>query len=355
MAGTLDKDVIVLHDVGFDPDVNGNLTSGLASIIPDIAFLNKMMSCATTAEAIACNPPPATYMESSNVPDSSAVMEGTFAGDQGLLQETETIKYTRTKAQREEYLGQIREFQRMYGKKAAAEYWGIHDDALVEHDIEVPAGQAIDPNGDTMPWARMLNLPPGMRLANLQMPRARGDLVALIKTTRERVCNVVGVSSSTAGQSTRTRVGSLHQIQATSETTRYWAKTLGKILTDCYLHMICAEHLRHKARTLFQQRRREFPDLPASAIFTRNDVKKVLETARVSFIFDITPRTNAEDARLLWETGCITWEKYQHLLMRMNHLEQTEPVDATEPISAEERRAMVITHRPKKRKQKEIE
>jgi len=121
--GEPDDTVLIAHDFGFDPNLNGGLTSNMHVIGQQLRLVGELTGLALTAERIASNPPLVLGYDSRVDEHAEKNFgESFFVGDADRCQNREDSVYERDASRRAELANQLRVWSEMTGQDPRTEF-----------------------------------------------------------------------------------------------------------------------------------------------------------------------------------------------------------------------------------------
>jgi len=347
--GEPDTNVIIAHDFGFEPRIDGTLTSNMHVIATELATAHELRTLMLVGERIASNPPLiSTYnhaAEASERAASSGARSSYFAsGDADSCANREQYMYDLTSSEQTARARQIRGWSAMTGMDPHAEFGdaaGALNDFRERYTTAPPPVDGTDFSGAEMPWARRYRLSPTDLHVSHPMPSTRSDYTAIMHQTMEIVCGVLNVPQGVLASSTTVKAGVEAVAEAMHRTVNQHADQLSALMTGIYNHIFGAADLRDELRSRADRRRRSKYDL-APQLLTDADLFEARERTRVRLSFDLSPPTTVETLDFFRNRGLISWRTYGEAALRLNGFSGRHLDSATDPFTPEERKAMVL-------------
>ena len=351
---------MIAHDFGFDPNVDGTLTSNLHAIAIQLSFIGEISGLALTAERIAANPPIiTTYNAAIDDAADDKFSENFFVGNPDRCQNRAQITYERNSQQQQLFRESMRTWESYNGLSAALEFGA--DAPRYRRGENQPEGAvapewARDWNGAEMPWSRQYYLDASRLLVQQQLPRPRGDLVNMSEQAMGVVCGVLNVPRGMLASDSTVRAGVEAVSEAMHRTVNRWADTLGNLMTATYNHTFGIQDLRDELRIRLETKRTSPFDM-AERLLTEEDLFEAEAKTRVRLAFDLPPSTTPEQLDAMYDRGILSWQTYGKAKLRLNNFSGDQLASDTDPLTKEEQRQLLLgppkpTDQPQKKKKK---
>ena len=374
--GEADDSVIVAHEFGASPNLDGTLNSNFAAIVENVLFHQELVRAAVTAERIASNPPVFTarnlkYDEQQRQ-YSANLGEATFSGsaDRQTLLAGEgdddgddclgnsgggggglngedgagvgMATYERTGREISAFQSMMEVFEARTGLRAG-EYLGVGSGpgCAADNQSRSVRGSGRNPHtGYVMPWAAQFNLGAARTLVHQQMPQTRGDLVQLTRILQETVCGVLSVPRALILADSSVKAGVESTENTMNKTVQHLAEQLGDLATRVYQHLFGRVDLAEELQLRVEQKRkllrarfgeRAADRLQAADLLTERDMFEATRKTAVTIGFDLVPVTSNERLDHMYERGIITWRAYGESMLRLNGMPRTMLAHETAP------------------------
>ena len=346
--GDPDGSVMVAGDFGYQPNVDGSLTSNMWAIAQELAFIGQLNSLALVGESIAANPPLITaYNPAIEDQAENRFGENFFAGDSRCIDRAEAV-YQRTAQQQAVFREQMQQWEQVNGLSAAEEFRDREGNSMMrgrrgERELEgaVAPAWARDWRGHEMPWSRQYYLDPTRQLVQHQLPRPRSDLVNLTSQAMDIVCGVLNVPRGMLSSDTAVRAGVEAVAESMHRTVNRWADVLSTLMTNAYNHSFGLSDLRDELRIRMERKRRS-PYDSAAALLTEEDLFAAESKTRVYLRFDVPPVTTPERLDALYNRGMLTWKTYGQSQLRLHGFARSQLASPTDPLTKAEQRQLLL-------------
>ena len=165
-------DCLILHGYGFDPMVDGSLTSLVSTLEPVARFIAELSDAAVTSERIRANPPVIIQKKDGQANrEASETIDFDYYADTDNVQKKETNHFQRD----ETAMKQLNRQKKMFVG------------ALYPSRAEENAQGALQ---------NMVPLPSSFTVGTLLEPTSRTDFVTINRMTQETICSTLGVPRS---------------------------------------------------------------------------------------------------------------------------------------------------------------
>jgi len=346
--GTLDRSVLVLDGFGFNPRLDGSLTSNYYVISARLRVLAEFTNLAMRAERIATNPPIVTEYNADVERNRQTTFGATaYVGSAREVSEDggDAASIERVRASRLRNAEQARAHRRLLDEWARVN--GIHprsafrlgpSGAVDEARVHL-SSSGINMFGEEMPWLNNYALGAERHLVHTQMPVARRDLVAFADQTRAIVCSVLNTPESVIAASSHVRAGVEAASRAMDTNVESWAAIDSRILTQAYEHSLGVIDLRNYLRSVV--RRRYLDGDETQPMLTERDIVSAKRQLSVVLEFDLMPASTPERLERLYAWGLLGADRFGSAMLRLEgfrHDDLQRPLE----LSDEERRALIV-------------
>lgn len=350
--GIEDKRVIIAHDFGYDPLINGTLTSNMAAIASELAMAGELQQLLMVGERIAANPPlisaynPAIDSATKS-PDAET---GFFAGDLDACQNQEDFTFRRDAAAQRRRADELRAYAAVTGHDPRVEF--KDGSALLRNTHELyrqaqPSGLGVDYSGAEMPWepSRTHRLPVTDQHVAHQLPRTRSDYTQINEQVMRVVCGVLNVPQGLLASASTVKAGVEATAEAMHRTISSYADILSDLMTNVYKHIFGVSDLRDELRVRAERKRRTPYDL-APQLLTEADLFEARRASSVRLTFDLPPTTNMESLNFLRNSFLISHQTYAEAALRLNGFAASD-LDTTRDKYTESERKTLILGQPR--------
>lgn len=310
--------VIVMSGFGYDPTINGELTSLVNSLIATRLSSSVMMDCATVAERIRSNP--AFVLQRRKDVTHSTPRLGV---DWGFYSEYDTAD---EKNESHMWHRTQRDIDHLKSLNST-----IYD---MYYNTGAPNQFDLGPNGEmlpTKPWVKNeYYLPESMELTNQPLPQVRSDLIAIMQFTNTEIYNTLGVPENMFN-GTVSRAGSAEAVNETfKKTILWWKRTIASLLTSCYNLIYGPYDATYVLDTYFNISKTNPKDLNEDHIYAlQKDNKIVVNLPIPPFI------TNSE-LQSFYQQGALTPEEFINYQRRSANIPPIEKIDYVPPRGDEQ-------------------
>lgn len=351
--GDHDPRVMVAHDFGYNPNVDGTLTSNLHAIAEQLSFIREMNGLAMTAERISSNPPLVT--EYNNAIEDRAedkFSENFYVGNPDRCVARAEAVYERNAQQQAAFRDNMRLWEQYNGLHGNEEFVDGDGQSLVqesrgakEPEGSVPPRWGRDWRGAEMPWSRQYYIAATRRHVQHHLPRSRGDLVAMNSQTMDIVCGVLNVPKGMLASDSHVRAGIEAVSEAMHRTVNRWADLLSHLMTAVYNHTFGVKDLRDELRMQAERRKRS-PYDTAEKLLTEEDLFAAEQKTRVRLAFDLPPSTSPERLDAMYNRGLIAWETYATAQLRLQNFSRDQLASEKDPLSKNEQKMLLFGVKP---------
>jgi hypothetical protein len=345
--GEEDNNVIIAHDFGFDPNVDGTLSSNMHVIGNELRMAGELSALMLVAERISSNPPLITgYNFQLDAAARAANKEPNFfAGDLDACQNQEDAMYERSMTQQADFAEGLRRWGAQTGLDPRIEF-GAQGTAAFASGRDAytrarPPADGVDHSGAEMPWARTHRLRVTDTHIAHQLPHTRADYTAIMEQVMATVCGVLNVPQGVLSSSTTVRAGVEATAEAMHRTVNHYADMLGALMTGVYRHICGEADLLDELRSRVDRRRRSKYDL-APQLLTERDFFETSQVTHVRLSFDLPPTTSMESLDFLRNRGMLSWQTYGESALRLNGFPADQLDTTTDPFTPTDRRAMIL-------------
>lgn len=270
------KNVVVFNHFGYDPSINGDITSPMSRVLPRLQFLRNLRQTTITMEAQKSNPQYFSEIKDTGGNRNSAEgIDYDFYADANAAETSDDMKFQRNKTAIELFNAQKDLYESYLSPQHAA-----RSAAKLESITQLPAGQVIK---------------------NAVGNTGRNDIVNIHKLMQEEVCAAFGVPRSMmfadgSGSRSTDTVGT-HQ--TFMHTLLWWKRKLSVVLSDTY-NSINADKIMETI---------DFKN-------NKDDLDSLKEKYKVKVFFPVTPFVSNDELRKLYEQGVISWKSYGEYALR---------------------------------------
>ncbi len=346
--GEPDDLVLVAHNFGFNPTLDGRLTSNFNTLASPLLFAIEMQQLALRAERIRAAPPMVTAFnhaahESLLRQDSgSGGRDGFFVGDIDQCERLEELMYERNAREQAAFEDEMRTWESCTGLDAQTDFNVRFRRGRDAAHSPVPR-RARDWRGHEMPWSRQHYIGPSRTLVNAQLPTPRADLEKLNQQTMSVVCGVLNVPRGLLAADSHVRAGVEVVNAAMFRTVNRWADVLGNLMTGVYNHTLGIADLRDELRARAERRRRSPLDR-ADQLLSERDLFEAERHTRVHLTYDLPLSIPEERLDRLYERGVISWSTYTSNLLRLSNLARDQLANSEDPLSHADRLVLLLGH-----------
>ena len=347
--GERDTNVIIAHDFGYDPRIDGSLTSNMLAIAHELRVAGELTRLMLVGERIASNPPLVLGYNFQVEAAARAINAepAFFAGDLDACQNREDFMYQRNAEQQAAFAAGLQHWQSATGQDARREFGAAGASALNNWHSDyatapVPAG-AVDFSGAEMPWARTHRLRVTDQHVPHQLPRTRTDYTEIMRHVMQVVCGVLSVPQGIIAMSSTVRAGVEQTAEDMHRTVSFYADMISSLMTGVYAHIFGEADLRDELRSRVDQRRKNALDL-APQLLTEKDLFEARRITRIRLSFDLPPTTTTDELTFMRNRGLMEWSEYREAYRRLNGLPVSQLQRSTDndPFSDEERKIMIL-------------
>lgn len=347
--GEPDLNVIIAHDFGAEPRLDGTLNSNLHVLASELATAHELRTLMLVGERISSNPPMISAYNYAAEATARAAGASTSAsyfagGDADACANRGQYMDERTPQESAALAHRLRGWQAMTGLDARTEF-GAAADALNDFQDQYRAAplpvDGTDFSGAEMPWARRHRIPLMEMPVSHPMPSTRRDYTDIMHQTMEIVCGVLNVPQGVLSSSTSIRAGVEATAEAMHRTVSQHADQLSVLMTGVYNHIFAKADYRDELRSRAERKRRSRYDL-APQLLTDKDLFEASERTRIRLSFDLSPPTTVETLDFFRNRGLISWRTFGEAALRLNGFTGHHLDAATDPFSLAERKAAIL-------------
>lgn len=336
--GAPDKMSVVFSGFGFDPELDGTLSSNLMSLVPHLIFQAELQSQLLTAGRINAAPPVALEQ---HVTDSSSRDEnlrtGFFAGQVSSAEDKAMLEFENNNLEQALMDQQMRMQAEHYGFDPH-EYFQVRELAIHGNPEQALPATGVNWRGHQMPWSTVYPVPRNRRVVQLQLPHARNDFVPITEQIQNVVCGVLNVPKAALFSNTNVKAGAEQASESIMWTVAKDAQMLSSIITRIYemtlRPLILKQSFAQQLRQMREKRRR-YPDTPVADLVTEDDLFTAKREAELTFEFDVPPSTTPERLVQLYESGIINRDVFADEMLRVNHLSRDKRAEDVTPATSE--------------------
>lgn len=280
------EDVLIFSGLGYDPRLDGSLTSLMANLEPIMDFTASLHDCAVTAEKVRANPPIVIQRKDTNhSSDANESARFDFYADTDNLKSSMNNQFQRDSVALNALRNQQAKFQQ-------ALHGGSQEDANVAHALR-----------------NMVPLPSDYNVGTTIEPQARTDFVSVNRMAQETICSTLGVPRSLFINDNVVRSDEQGAHDTLKQTLIWYKQSIAKVLTKVY-HHINKEKVVGKLMKRYKKTNPDKRELQGIALETYigNNMPRIE--------IPITPYVSNEDLRMLYLQEIITWETYASFMLR---------------------------------------
>jgi len=343
--GTPDPSVVVLHGFNNDPDVDGTICSLVASfmrraVLPQQRFTD----LAVVAETINAKPPLARQYDGKADQAFHESLRGTEYVGEGIIDpigEADARRlnqqYLRTEGQIAAYQRQTKEINAHMATLAGepVEDSGALSQAFARHPA---SSSATDAEGNAMPWQTEVALPEQWKIAPLQLPQPRGDLVPLLAHFNDQVFLSFLIPGQSLNANARLSADADMAEKTLDVTVTQWKLDIARILTLGYDSSHLAADIESEVRAAGVRNRASAKDLTGRV--TDEELEGIMsKVASVRVGYRMKPPAKQAELDALLARGIIEWSTYAPSSCTVAGLDPTlaQPKD---PLPLEARRVV---------------
>jgi len=290
---------MVLDCFGHAPTQDGQLTSLVNNLLPEISFNNMMRGTALVMEQKRADPEVVTEAVDTKTDNVEGVNYDYYA-DGDMQDASDNNRFDRNRSN----VLQLQQQQAMY-------------------DNFFSGGAPISKGGDLL--GKVVTLPLGQRIVNMTHNTGRGDLVAQNKSFQDLVCGVMGVPRSLLMSDTPHKSDESGTHQTFHKTIMWWKSKLQNACERIY-NIVYAEDIKAQLMNAMGKKRKR----DASIM----DVYSLKKRLQVEIIFPISPFLSSEGLHAHYQRGVIPWDTYvEHACANSSLPHQTMPEPCTRDMS----------------------
>lgn len=346
-------DAIVLDGYGFEPELDGSLTSNYYVISTRLRMLAELTNLAMRAERIASNPPLITEYNASvetarktsygSKPFvGSATPTGDEGADDGCVQRIRASR-ARNAEQARAHRRLMQEWGRLNGINHRTAFRLGADSKVDDPTRSSFVSSGVNPLGEEMPWLNHFALGAERHLVTAQMPHTRSDLVAIGNQARAIVCSVLNTPEAVVSASSHVRAGVEAASRAMDNNVAAWAAIDSSILTRAYEHSLGVTDLRHYLRAMALRRH----GAKRSSIISEADVVSAKRKLSVVLEFDLMPASTPERLERLYAWGLLSDDRFGSSMLRLEGFSHDDLETGNQLVlTDDERRQLVVGSTP---------
>jgi hypothetical protein len=316
---THNNQVIVLSGFGYDPTIQGQLTSLVNCLLPMETVSSVLLDCATIAEQIRSNPAFVMQMrKDANKPQNRLGIDYGYYAEFDATDETNEERIWRRDDSG---------FERLRRQNEALYDMYYAPNPL--NNVEISDDGRILPQ---RPWeGNEFHVPDNMELVNQPMPQTRTDLIPFLQFNNSEIYNTLGVPETMATGNLNTRVGNSETVNDLFKTTiLWWKRTIAKLLT-CSYNVIYgyndADYILHRFLDTTKTN-------PLS--MTEDQIYAIQKDNNIAINLPIPPFITTQELLMFYQQGALTTEEYCNYLRRRANLGPLDKVPFTPPRAGEE-------------------
>lgn len=314
-------DTMVLDGFGHAPTQNGQLTSVVSNLLPEITFNNMMRGTALVMEQKRADPEVVTEAVDTKTDNVEGVNYDYYA-DGDMQDASDNNRFNRNRSN----VLQLQHQQAMY-------------------DNFFSGGAPMSKGGDLL--EKVVTLPLGQRIVNMPHTTGRGDLVAQNKSFQDLVCGVMGVPRSLLMSDTPHKSDEAGTHQTFHKTIMWWKNKLQHSCERIY-NIIYAEDIKSQLMNAMGKKRKRDANIM--------DVYSLKKRLQVEIIFPISPFLSSEGLHAHYQRGVIPWDTYvEHACANASlpHQPMPEPCSRDMTDTPDEAEAEKKSNSKDKEKEKE--
>ena len=302
LPGAASMDIFVLGNYGYDPTYACDLTSLVASVRPQVSYLNAARLQSLVRSELCNHPVLFAQSDAQKLDPETEVGVDFWANtDGGTLQKSSDSTFHRNREEQSIYATQ----RRMY------------DAARRGTAFPVAAANA---------QPTLITLPPGQKIHQARLSNGNIDVTLATKVYEQTVCAVLGIPRSMLinDSAVQADVDGTHSIFR--RTMLHWARILGRVLTEVHAHI---------------------PNAAASqkvtGKMTREELYELKEREDVTVSFPIGLfGTSPEQIFDLYTKGMLSYENYAKYSLKLAGVPDEAMESTVDPLSEEEKKSLYI-------------
>lgn len=304
---------IVLHNYGYDPRIDGSLTSMVKNLEPIMQFVHHLSDAALMAEETRCNPPVICEKKETQTDMKEGLHFDSFI-DGDTLKTTLNSHYQRDEAG-------IRQLQ--------------HQRMLFTNAINGTTGEKTTKRA----MNNLVPLPNDFRIASLIEPTGRNDYVQICRMASEMICSVLGVPRSMIISDNVVRGDIQGSHDVFKQSCLQWKNIVGSILTAVYREVNKSRESERLTNIVKKRKLKNIDDLADK------------ELAQI--VVPVTPYISSDELKDMYLHNIIDWKTYKEYVLRNASL----PLDLLkanekDPWTKDEKKELLgIASRPEPLKQ----
>lgn len=286
-------DTMILDIFGFSPTLEGNLTSIVCNLLPQIRYINMLRGTCLTMENKRAAPIIMTETVDVKTDNTEGIAYDYYAD--GDMQDTsDNNKFQRNKS----------------AVQQLAQQQTIYDTFFSDGYLPSKGSSTLD---------NVVTLPLGHHIVNVPQQTGRGDLCAQIKSHDDVICAVMGVPRSLVMSDTPHKTDAEGTHQTFQKTIMFW-KTSTQSACERVYNIIYAESVKKQLMQAMGKKRKR------AAV---EDVYALKKRIQVEISFPISPFIGHDQLFIHYQRGVIGWDTYvEHACAAasINHIPMPEPV-----------------------------
>jgi hypothetical protein len=306
-------DSIVLHNYGYDPRIDGSLTSMIKTLEPIMQFVHHLSDAALCAEETRCNPPVICEKKETQQEMKEGLHFDSYI-DGDTLKTTLNSHYQRDEAG-------IRQLnhQRM-----------LFSNAISGAKSEKTTTRAMN---------NLVPLPNDFRISTLIEPSGRNDYVQICRMASEIICSVIGVPRSMIISDNVVRGDIQGSHDVFKQSCLQWKNIISSILTAVYRHINKKQETDRLTKLVKKRKLKNLDDFASKEM--------------VQIVVPVTPYISSDELKDMYLHQIISWSTYKEYVLRnaslpLDLMKPNEP----DPWSKEEKKELLgISSRPEALKQ----
>jgi hypothetical protein len=347
--GVPDPSVVVMHGFNNDPDVDGTIRSLVSSFIRRaVVPAQRFTDLAVVAEAINAKPPLARQYDGKTDAAVHESLRGTEYVGEGVLDpigENDARRinnqYLRTEAQIAAYQRQNKEIATHMATLAGepVDESGAVSQVYPRHPRSV---SATDAEGNPMPWQTEVALPEQWKVAPLQLPQPRGDLVPLLTHFNEQVFLAFLIPGQSLNANARLSADADMAEKTLDVVVSQWKRDIARVLTFGHDSSYLAQDINTAVESTAKRNRERAGDGGDRLRLHVTDeeldeIMATVGTLRISY--RMKPPAKQADLDVLYARGVIDWATYTAASCAIAGIDPTLAQEK-DPLAVEARRVV---------------
>ena len=271
-------DTHVFDLFGHSPNANGQMTSVVSNLMPEIRYINTLRGTSLVMEQKRADPVIMTEAVDTKADNVEGVNYDYYA-DGDMQDTTSDNRFNRDRHN----VSALRNQQMMY------------DDFFA-------GGRPVSVGGNVI--ENMVTVPLGQKIVNVPTQTGRGDITAQIKIFQDVVCGVMGIPRALMMSDTPHKSDAEGTHQTFKKTIIAWKTAIQSVCEQIY-STIYAEDIKQQLLKAMGNKKRKRTDI--------SDVYVLKKRLKVEIIFPISPFLSHGELYSHYQNGVISWETYsQH-------------------------------------------